>query len=108
MKQINTLAFIILGTIALSGCSTFSGKSAENEQPVNDQLIPETELITTQILLTFEKGDTLWEFAERNTGNGDNWEQIMLANGIEDEKNIDAGAELMVPYNLAVDSLKNQ
>lgn len=101
MKLTNNIALIISATILLSGCSTLTGKSAAGEK-----LIPETEIMVPEILITFEEGDTLWEFAERTTGDGANWEQLKVVNQIKDETNIDAGIVLVVPHELALESLK--
>jgi len=103
MKSINVTTFLISATIVLSGCSMLSSKSAEE-----DNAIPKTVVIIPEIRLPFEKGDTLWEFAERTTGSGYNWKQLKIVNRIEDENKIDAGVMLLVPNELALEELKNQ
>jgi len=104
MKLTNTFALLVPALLLLSGCSMLPGKNKVDD----DQLIPETQLIVPEIQSTFLDGDTLWDFAERTTGSGFNWEQIKSFNKIEDEKKIDAGIVLLVPRDLAIESLKNQ
>ncbi len=103
MKFTNTSALVVITATFLSACSMLQSKP-----DVDDQLIPQTEIVVPEIRMIFEQGDTLWEFAERTTGSGFNWEQIKTANLIEDENNIDAGIELIVPFELALESLKNR
>jgi len=57
---------------------------------------------------TLEKGETLWDFSERTTGSGFNWEAIALLNSIKDERKVDAGIVLIVPPELALEELKTQ
>ncbi len=102
MKSLKFLA-LIASAIMLSACQVLSGGS-NSAEPI---VITEPEPIE-QIQSTFLEGDTLWDFAERTTGSGFNWEKIMILNDIEDERNIDAGIVLLVPPELAVDSLKAQ
>lgn len=104
MKLISTITLIASITVSLSACSTISRKSKIDNQ--NDQQIPEV-VVVPEIKKLFQVGDTLWDFAERNTGSGFNWEQIKAANQIEDETKIDAGVELIVPFELALESLKS-
>jgi len=101
MKLTKNLSLILPALVLLSACSMLPGKKASD-----GIVITEAEVATPQIQSTFLEGDTLWEFAERTTGSGFNWERIKELNAIADEKNIDAGLVLLVPPELAVDSLK--
>lgn len=111
MKLISTITLTISITMLLSACSILSGKPAAEpatEQVTDDQLLPEIEVVIPDIMVTFEQGDTLWDFAERTTGSGYNWQQLKTLNQIEDETRIAAGIKLLVPYELASESLKNR
>jgi len=78
MKLISTITLIASITVSLSACSTLSRTSNVDGQQ-DDQQIPETVVIVPEIVKLFQVGDTLWDFAERNTGSGFNWEQIKTA-----------------------------
>ncbi len=113
MKLTNTIIPILTVSTAifLSACSTLSNKPTAELVTVpatDDQLLPEIEVVIPDIVAIFEQGDTLWDFAERTTGSGYNWQQLKTLNKIENENKIDAGAKLLVPYELALESLKNQ
>jgi len=104
MKLIKSLALIIPAMLFVSGCSVLGiGKNKGS-----DEIVITEPAAPAQIQSTFLEGDTLWDFAERTTGSGFNWEKIKVLNDIADEKNIDAGVVLLVPPELAIDSLKAQ
>lgn len=106
MKSIKHIVFAIPLLVVLTGCETLSGViPGKNSQ--EELVITEPEAIP-QIQSTLKQGETLWEFSERTTGSGFNWEKIALLNDIKDERNVDAGLVLMVPPELAKDELKNQ
>ena len=44
--------------------------------------------------------ETLWSFAERVTGAGDNWRRIAVLNGIDDTTRVGSGRRLVVPVEL--------
>ena len=106
MKAITKLVLIIPAFVLLTGCESLSGIMPGKK--TSDELVITEPSADSQIQATFLEGDTLWDFAERTTGSGFNWEKIMVLNAIEDEKNIDAGLVLLVPPELAIDSIKNQ
>ncbi|MBO5093653.1 MAG: LysM peptidoglycan-binding domain-containing protein [Lachnospiraceae bacterium] len=54
-------------------------------------------LTGTERLITVQPGDTLWEFAERYTGDGGNWRMLAEMNGIEEKDGLFAGSRLLVP-----------
>lgn len=103
MKMTKTLTIVLPALVFVSGCSMLPGKKAPEEL-----VISASEEVAPQIESTFLEGDTLWGFAERTTGSGFNWERIMELNNIADEKNIDAGVVLLVPPELALESLTAQ
>jgi len=92
--------------LLLTGCQTLSnimpGKRGEDPVVITE---PEQPAV---IQSTLNEGETLWDFAERTTGSGFNWEKIAVLNSIKDERNVDAGIVLIVPPELALDELKNQ
>ena len=49
---------------------------------------------------TLADGETLWAFAERTTGQGDNWSAIARVNGIDDPDRVGAGRALALPDGL--------
>ncbi len=102
MKLITTIALLLPVMVMTTGCSMLPGKKASDELVITEAEAP------PQIQSTFLEGDTLWEFAERTTGSGFNWERIKELNAIEDEKKIDAGLVLLVPPELALDTIKSQ
>ena len=102
MKLLSTVALLLPALILTTGCSMLCKKGSSEEL-----VITEAEA-APQIQSTFLAGDTLWDFAERTTGSGFNWERIKELNAIEDEKKIDAGIVLLVPPELALESLKTQ
>lgn len=102
MKSIKSIALALPLLVLLTGCSVFSGKNSQDELVITE---PE---VGSQIQSTLQSGETLWEFSERTTGSGFNWEKIAVLNSIEDERNVDAGLVLLVPPELAIDELKNQ
>jgi len=105
MKSLSTVALLLPVLILASGCALLPGsKKVEAPEPL---VITEPE-VPAQIQSTFLEGDTLWDFAERTTGSGFNWERIKEFNSIADEKNIDSGIVLLVPPELALDEVKNQ
>lgn len=102
MKSIKYTALAVPLLILLTGCGMLPGKNSQDELVITE---PEA---TQQIQSTLKSGETLWEFSERTTGSGFNWEEIALLNSIKDERNVDAGLVLLVPPELAIDELKNQ
>jgi len=102
MKSLTFLA-VIASTALISGCQSLSGGSNSS-----DPIVITEPAVIDPIQSTFLEGDTLWDFAERTTGSGFNWEKIMILNGIEDERDIDAGIVLLVPPELAVEELTVQ
>jgi len=102
MKSIKYAALAVPVLILLTGCGMLPGKKTQDEL-----VITEPEPIQ-QIQSTLKSGETLWEFSERTTGSGFNWEEIALLNSIQDERNVDAGLVLLVPAELAIEELKNQ
>jgi len=105
MKSITAAAVLVPTLLLLSGCQILV--PGANKSPEGDLGIPETEIVVPQIQSEFLEGDTLWDFAERTTGSGYNWQKIMELNEIPDEKDIDAGVVLLVPPELAVESLRS-
>lgn len=106
MKSIKYVALALPALILLTGCETLSGVMPGKGSP-SDLVITEPE-VSEQIQSTLKSGETLWEFSERTTGSGFNWEKIALLNSIEDERNVDAGLVLLVPPELALDEMKAQ
>lgn len=104
MKLNSTIALFIPVLVLATGCALIPGHNKDSDEVV----VVEAEPAPSQIQSTFLDGDTLWNFAERTTGSGFNWERIKEFNAIKDEKNIDAGIVLFVPPELALESLKNQ
>ena len=104
MKSIKYAAVAVPVLMLLTGCGILPGKQSSEELVITE---PEVEVIQ-QIQSTLEEGETLWEFSERTTGSGFNWEKIALLNSIEDERKVDAGLVLLVPPELATDEMKNQ
>jgi len=106
MKTIKPIALVIPAIMMLTGCATISGilpgKKASDELVISEPAEP------AQIQSTFLQGDTLWDFAERTTGSGFNWEKIKVLNGIVDETDIDAGIVLLIPPELALEEFKTQ
>lgn len=106
MKSIKNIALAIPAVVLLTGCAALSGIRAPAPEPL---VITEPEVVVPQqIQSTLKDGETLWEFSERTTGSGFNWEKIALLNSIEDERKVDAGLVLVVPPELAIDELKSQ
>jgi len=99
----NWLKVFVVSTsiIFLTACGGLGGK---NTDPI---VITEPEQPAV-IQSTLQQGETLWDFSERTTGSGFNWETIAVLNSIEDEYNVDAGLVLVVPPELALEELKNQ
>lgn len=60
----------------------------------------EKSIAAPPLKLRIEKGETLWSFAERTTGNPNNWSVIADANNIDDVENIPGGSFLTVPADL--------
>lgn len=106
MKSIKYIVLALPVVILLTGCETLSG-IMPGKQSQEELVITEPE-VTQQIQSTLKSGETLWEFSERTTGSGFNWEEIALLNSIKDERNVDAGLVLLIPPELAIDELKNQ
>lgn len=92
---------VILAAFFITACGGLGSKSAD---PI---VITEPEQPAV-IQSTLQEGETLWDFSERTTGSGFNWEKIAVLNAIKDERNVDAGLVLVVPPELALDELKNQ
>jgi len=103
MKSIKHVALLIPFLVLITGCGILGGQKAPQEELV----ITEPEPLA-QIQSTLKDGETLWEFSERTTGSGFNWEKIAELNLIEDERKVDAGLVLLVPPELALEELKNQ
>lgn len=103
MKLNKNVVFALPLFIVLTGCEILKpgGNAAEEIVFTEPEAIP-------QIQSTLKAGETLWEFSERTTGSGFNWEEIALLNDIKDERKVDAGLVLLVPPELAIDDLKNQ
>lgn len=106
MKNTISIALISASILLLSGCANLSflvpgaGRAEAPEAPaifVSDE---------AGIQDTLKDGETLWQFSERTTGSGFNWEKIAVLNSIEDERKVDAGLVLMIPPELALDTLK--
>lgn len=106
MKSIKHVVLAIPLLVVLTGCETLSGVIPGNASQ-DEIVITEPDAIA-QIQSTLKNGETLWEFSERTTGSGFNWEKIALLNSIKDERNVDAGLVLLVPPELALDDLKDQ
>lgn len=51
----------------------------------------------TKRRFVFKRGETLWSFAKRTTGNAYNWKEIARFNHIDDETDLDAGTFLVIP-----------
>ncbi len=101
MKSIKYYALVIPMFLLLTGCGMLGSKS-------QDEIVITEPEPAPQIQSTLKDGETLWEFSERTTGSGFNWERIKELNLIKDERKIDAGLVLIVPPELALDELKNQ
>lgn len=106
MKSIKHVVLAMPLLALLTGCATLSGIIPGNNS--EDAIVITEPDAVPQIQSTLKDGETLWEFSERTTGSGFNWEKIALLNSIEDERNVDAGLVLLVPPELAIDELKNQ
>lgn len=107
MKSIKHVALALPMFALLTGCAALSGV-LPSKKVQEEIVITEPEPPITQIQSTLQSGETLWEFSERTTGTGFNWEKIAVLNSIEDERNVDAGLVLLVPLDLAIDELKVQ
>lgn len=101
MKSLKFYVLVVPMLVLLTSCGMVGKKSQD------ELVITEPEAVP-QIQSTLKDGETLWEFSERTTGSGFNWERIAELNLIEDEKKVDAGLVLLVPPELALDELKNQ
>lgn len=68
---------------------------AESGPVVDDRSVSDSDQGSTY---TVEKGDTLWDIAERHYGDGSRWKDILEANPeIEDPKMIREGQEIVLP-----------
>ena len=61
---------------------------------------PETKDTQEPIIYKLEKGETLYSFARRTTGNASNWEEIAQYNGIKNEFELIPGTALKIPSSL--------
>jgi len=103
--KINKVLFAVPLLFLLTGCQTLSALiPGGGDEPV---VITEAE-VPAVIQSTLEAGETLWQFSERTTGSGFNWEEIAVLNSIKDERKVDAGLVLMIPPELALEEFKNQ
>ena len=46
---------------------------------------------------TVQRGDTLWDIAQRQLGDGNRWQEIAQANGITDPQGLQPGQQLTIP-----------
>jgi len=107
MKNTISVALISASTLLLGGCANLSflvpGAGQADANPEGPAIFVADE---TGIQDTLKDGETLWQFSERTTGSGFNWEKIAVLNSIKDERKVDAGVVLMIPPELALDALK--
>jgi len=107
MKNTISIALISASTLFLGGCANLSflvpGAGRADAAPEAPAIFVADE---AGIQDTLKEGETLWQFSERTTGSGFNWEKIAVLNSIEDERKVDAGLVLMIPPELALDTLK--
>ena len=54
--------------------------------------------------VTIQKGDTLWDIAERELGDGSRWKEIQTANNIKNVKRIKPGQKITIPGKKATAS----
>ncbi len=108
MKNTISIALLTAITVLLSGCANLSvlipGAGRTDTSAEAPAIFVTDE--TAGIQDTLKAGETLWQFSERTTGSGFNWEKIAVLNSIKDERKVDAGVVLMIPPELALDTLK--
>mgnify|MGYP001287868466 FL=1 len=46
---------------------------------------------------TIKEGDTLWDLADKNYGDGSRWQEIAKANDISDPRTLQIGANILIP-----------
>lgn len=101
-----SLFLLVPVLLLLTGCQTLSGLMPGKKEP--EPLVITEPDQPRLIQSTLKDGETLWEFSERTTGSGFNWEKIAILNSIKDERKVDAGLVLLIPPDLALEELKNQ
>lgn len=74
--------------------------AAAASSPVTGGPRPTIDPLPTPSVETIGAGETLWGFAERTTGRGENWPDIARANAIEDPARVEAGRVLELPVGL--------
>lgn len=67
---------------------------------VDNKLLGASSALSPQVQLKMEPSETLWRFAARTTGNGENWQRIAKINGISDVSKMGAELVLSVPAKL--------
>lgn len=81
---------------------TTSVELAVADPLVDNAVIVSTFALSPQVQLQMEPRETLWRFAARTTGKGENWQHIAKVNGISDVSKMRAELVLNVPANLVV------
>ena len=85
--------------VATQQMTTSSAFSAADPLVDNELLVP-TSALSPQVQLQMEPRETLWRFAARTTGKGENWQHIAKLNGITDVSKIRPELMLSVPTKL--------
>lgn len=75
------------------------GKKIKLNQPTNTGILKAQETVERPTKepsksCTVKKGDTLWQIAQKNLGNGDTWKEIAKKNNITNPNNLKIGSVL--------------
>lgn len=79
---------------AVSQVLTITAAGQEEQSGDGDQASPSSPSGSTYVI---KEGDTLWDLAVQNYGDGTRWREIADANGIMDPTTLQIGQEITIP-----------